>query len=494
MATNNSDITLSNSRSVYFSNQYSTNGLYRDLIKGLEALRGGLLFSKNNTTSDRESVYLPKFDKEPSHIYNNRLNRSYLVNYWKRAIQSDTGKVISAPLSIKADDEDLPENYDAWLDNIDLEGKNIDSLCRDQLLKSLYKGVSLVFVDYLEEDKKPFVKEIDIDDVLDFKMNERTGQLSYLSWKDRIVVDTEEAGSSYSNATWEVTPTTWSLSVDDDDTLNKNGEIIRYNKDGRETVTDEIPVSIAYTDKTGTLLANSPYETLAQLTIEHFQVSSDIKNNLFYALTPFLFAKGMPEGFQLSAMSAYQMVTLEDENPEALSNADIKWVQADAAPIREAREQLKDIEGRINSFAVDAAAIRPSGNQTATQSAINSAGSNAALKGFSEVISQHMQRILELMHSYMNTKAPRFSVTVTSDFDISDNNDKAKTAITAAEKGIISPEAATDVMKQNNILSKDYDYEKDHNKDKDNNKDDDKRKEAEEYLDSIDPLLGEENA
>lgn len=457
MADNTDASLLDNGGSTYFSDQISRNQLIRDLVKGLSAMRGG----KDFDLSGRVSRYLPKFDSEPDHIYNNRVARSYLTNYFKRAIQSDVGKVVSAPLGMKTKEEtDLPDFSEAWFDDVDLEGKDINTFTKDELEEACYKGVSLVFVDFVNEEgfQRPFLHHIDIDTVTNFKSNRRTGQITELEWVSVVTADTEESGIAVKKARWVVRPTEWELYYidEDDETPAESGEIVRYRKNKR--IANELPISIMYTNKTGKLLARSPYETLAELTVEHFQVSSDIKNNLFYALTPFLFAKGFPEDVNIKALAAWQAVIIGDDNSEALPNIDVKWVQANAAPIKEGREQLKDLEYRISSFGIDASSIRPSGNQTATQYAINSAGSNAALLRFASALQNHIENIVRMMFSYLPSGAIDVTVELSSDFDVSDNNDKANTAITAAEKGIISPMAATEVMKQNNILGKDYDY------------------------------------
>jgi len=449
-------------QSEYFSDQREHNQLVRDLIKGLSAMRGGRYFEQ----SSKVSRYLPQFENEPDHIYENRVLRSYLTNYFKRAIQSDVGKVVSSPLGVTVNEnQELPEYSESWFDDIDLEGKGLDTFAKDQLEASLYKGVTLAFVDFVNEEgfQRPFVHPIDIDYVTNFKADRRTGRITELEWSSIVVSDSEDEGVVSKEGRWVITPTQWELyyTEEDNDVPAESGEIVRYKNNGNTRITDEIPISIMYTNKLGRLLASSPYETLAELTVEHFQVSSDIKNNLFYALTPMLFAKGMPDEVKLQALAAWQAVTISDENPEALAHTDISWIQASAAPIKEAREQLKDIEYRISSFGIDASSGRPSGNQTAIQTAINSAGSNAALLGFAAALQNHMEDIVRIMFSYMPNDIKDIQVELTSDFDLSDNNDKAATAITAAEKGIISPYAATVVMKQNNILGKDYDYYED---------------------------------
>lgn len=443
--------------SPYFAEQQADNRVIRDLLKGLKGVRssGNMAYTTGTKVA---SYYLPQFPDEPDTIYTQRVMRSYLTNYFLRAIQSDSGKVLASPVSVQHDGSDLPDKYSQWLEDVDLEGMPLDVFTSQQLQAGQAKGVSLAYVDFVSEEQRPFVHEIDIDDVLSFKTSARTGCLTYLRWKSSIVKDSEDEAVQIDscNVVFEVTPTTWAIYDEEDlDVPSETGEIIRY-RSGNTRITEEIPVSLFYTNKTGALLADSPYRALAEMTVEHYQVSSDIKNMMFYALQPLLFAQGMPEDFEISALASYIMV----KAPEGYDKTDMKWVQVDSGSIEQAREQVADIESRISSFGIDANGVRPSGNQTATAKAIDSAGSNAALNMFANGLQEHIERIVNIMSTYtLEEISP--SVTITPDFNISDNSEKTKDAISAFEKGIISAKTATDVMIQNNALPEDYDFELD---------------------------------
>lgn len=444
-------------RSSYFTGQYSRNKIFRDLITGLLAMRDAKSFSSESVNS---SDYLPQFDSEPDHIYKTRVARSYLTNYWMRTIQSDSGKILANPISVKDEsDSDLPDQYQEWLDDIDLEGKPLSVFAKDQLQAGQSKGLTLAFVDYLNDEQRPFVKEIDIDSVLAFKTNPRTGRLTYIRFQSSIIQDSEdEPMCEQSNVVFEIEPTKWAVFEDESsDASSDSGDIVRY-RDSKK-ITDELPVSLLYTDKQGVMLADSPYRTLAEKTIEHFQLSSDIKNMMFFALQPLLAGINVPDDFAISALASYKMVKIP-ESSTGDKQPEIKWVQVDAAPIEQAREQIADIESQISAFGIDANGIRPSGNQTATAKAIDSAGSNAALKMFASGLAEHLERIIEIMSSY--TLSPvSASVNIEPDFNLADNSEKSKDAITAYEKNLISGKAATDILIQNKLLPKTFDYELD---------------------------------
>jgi len=423
-------------------------------LKGLKGVGG---CGGVPTTGRVFSPSLPKFKNEPDEIYNLRVQRSYLTNYFLRTIQSDSGKIMASPVAV----DGVPKSYDAVLEDVDLEGMPIGVFTASQLQQGQAKGVALAYVDHIKEENRSFVHEIDIDDVLLFKTSGRTGRLSYLRWKGSVITDSDDESIQIdnSNVEFEITPTEWRIYSEDDlDVPMDSGEIIRF-RNGTTRIIDEIPVSVYYTNKKGVLLADSPYRALAELTIEHFQVSSDIKNMLFYALHPVLFGKGMPDGMEMSALASYIAIMIGEGAADS-SKTDLKWVQVDAGPIEQAREQIADIESRISAFGIDANGIRPSGNQTATAKAIDSAGSNAALSMFANGLQEHIERIINIMSTY-TLEELNPSVTITPDFNLSDNSEKSKDAMEAYKIRLISGKAATDVMKQNNSLPESYDYDDD---------------------------------
>lgn len=450
-----------NVRSNYFQNQFAKNQLIRDLIKGLDAMRGIDSTTTVSSSTLNESVYLPKFPAEPNDVYRLRVRRSYLTNYFSRAIDSDSGKILAKTIGMKSADKDLPEVFWPWIDDTDLEGKPFSVLARDQLQDSLSKGVTLVFVDHTEGDQgRPFVREIDIDDVLSFRADNVTGKLTFLRWQDSLAIDSEEDGIINANVVFEIEPTEWRMyRIDEDggesDEPDEQGEIIRY-RNGSQRIADELPVSLYYTNKKGKLRADTPYRTLAELTLEHFQVYSDLKNMMFYALTPILEVKNAPDGFEMTSLASYLCVSF----PESEYPGEINWKQVDAGPIEQARKQIEDIQTRIASFSIDNAAIRP-GNQTATQSAIDASGANAALRSFAEGLEEHLERILEMMASYTLQPELDIDVTINPDFSVRESNEDLKSLIELRKLGDISREALIDAYIERGLLPEDFSAEAD---------------------------------
>lgn len=441
-------------RSQYFSDQYSRNRVIRDLDVGLSALRG----TKDIVTfSGNETPYLPKFDKEPEQFYKLRVARTYLTNYWKRAITSDSGKILANNVMISIDgkpNDEIPEPFLSWTKNIDLQSNNLTMYTHSQLQKAMKKGVVLTLVDYDSEAERPYAREIDIDSVLAFKCNPRTGALSYIKFQIDYVEDSESLDTKLEQATMEVWPTTWSITLPNG-TVVETGEITRY-KNGKTRIIDEIPVVAFYTNKLGTLLAESPYQTLAELTIEHFQVYSDIKNMMFYALTPILTAYNVPADFTIQMLASYLLVKI----PETGENEPkLEWTQVDSAAIQEGQKQLESIERRISTFSIDNNALRP-GTLTATQTSIESQGTNAALRSFAVALSEHVQNIIEIMVSYTLQSNVEVKGYIAPEFNSMESDKEMRVLMEMRRNQDLSSDAIVDAAIQRKLLPPDFDREK----------------------------------
>ena len=438
-------------RSQYFAKQYSRNRIVRDLIVGLPALRG-----VSDIIGDKvvETEYLPRFPNEPNEFYALRVMRTFLTNYFKRTVTSDSGKILANNVMVSVDEktnDDLPEPFRTWIGNMDLAVNNLTMLIQNQLQASMYKGLSMVMIDYDNDGKRPYAREIDIDDVISFKSNPKTGRLSYLKFYFDYITDSEEHGSEIVRSVFELTPTYWTIYIDGDEKNTVEGEITRY-RNGSQRILDEVPVSVFYTNKKGTLLAESPYQTLAELTIEHFQVYSDIKNMMFYALTPILAAKNVPMDFKIEMLASYMMVRMPesgDKSPE------LSWIQVDSGAIQEGNKQLEGIQQRISTFSIDSNALRP-GTLTATQTSIESQGTNAALRSFAVSLSQHVEDILRQMESYTIGKSKDIKGYISPEFNSLESDKEMRILMEMRRNQDISRKAIVEAALQRKLLSPDF--------------------------------------
>lgn len=437
-------------RSQYFQEQYDNNKVIRDLIIGLRALRG---FGVGQPPNASKSIYIPQFPSEPAEYYQNRKVMSFLTNYFSRAIESDSGKILANNVMLSVDGEsnsNIPDSMRTYIEDVDFDNTSLSMYSRDELKAACQKGAVMTMVDYHKPTGRPFFRRIDFDSILTFEADPITGKLSKIKFAIDTVSNSEEDGYATIPATYELTPTSWSITDDNGDVIDA-GDIIRYKNNGKERITNELPVSVLYLNRKGLLLAESPYQTLAELTIEYFQVYSDIKNTMFYALKPLLLAKNVPSDFTLQVMASFAMIKL----PEGNENADLEWVKIDTGAIKMGLSQLEDIQKRIATFSIDANALRP-GTLTATQSSIETAGSNAALRAFAGSLQEHLEALVRIMLSYSLDTEHDVSVLVEPEFNSMDNDKEYRLLLEMVGKQIISKETAREAAVQRKLLSADF--------------------------------------
>lgn len=442
-------------RSQYFNDQFSKNRIIRDLDEGLTALRGTKDIISSVTS---ETMYLPRFPNEPDEFYQLRVNRTYLTNYYKRAITSDAGKILANNVMVSIDgkpNDSMPDPYRSWVRNMNLDGDNLTMFTQSELQMAMQKGVVLCMVDFDESAQRPYTREIDIDSVIDFVSDGKTGKLTYLKFYFDYVVS-GETSTDIQQAVFELTPVAWTITIGDEGEQVESGEIIRYRNNGKERIVDEIPVAVFYTNKKGVLKAESPYQTLAELTIEHFQVYSDIKNMMFYALTPILTATNAPSDFSIEMLASYMFVKMPESGDKA---PELKWTQVDSAAIVEGQKQLEGIQQRIATFTIDNNSLRP-GNLTATQTSIESQGSNAALRSFAVALSEHVRDVLELMESYALIPNADIKGYIAPEFNALESDKEMRTLLEMRRNKDLSRETIVDAAVQRKLLSPDFDSEK----------------------------------
>lgn len=443
-------------RSRYFASQHSQNRIVRDLDVGLAALRGGGADVMAAGTTD--TVYLPRFPSEPDDFYHTRIRRTYLTNYFKRAVISDSGKILANNVMVSFDgstNDDIPLPFRDWIANMNLDGDNLTMLTQSQLKRSMSKGISLVMTDFDSEAGRPYTREIDIDSVISFKSNPKTGRLKQIKFLFDVVSDSDEDFLMIPSV-FEVNPTNWKIFNKDTDEISDEGEIVRYRNEGKDRIHDEIPVDVFYTNKTGQMLAQSPYQGLAELTIEHYQVYSDVKNMMFYALTPILTATNAPADFEITMLASYMFVRMPesgDKSPE------LKWTQVDTGALQEGQKQLEGIERRAATFSIDANSLRP-GTMTATQASMEGAGTNAALKSFAVALSEHVQNILTTMASYTFETVKEIKGYIAPEFNSLETDKEMRVLLEMRRNGDLSPASIVDAAIQRKLLPPDFDKEK----------------------------------
>ena len=88
--------------------------------------------------------YLPQWPAEDRDSYEARLSTATLFPAYGRTISVLSGKPFSKPLTIG---EDVPKRFLPWLEDVDLQGRNLHAFAADLCSEALAYGFCGILVD-----------------------------------------------------------------------------------------------------------------------------------------------------------------------------------------------------------------------------------------------------------------------------------------------------------------------------------------------------------
>jgi len=415
------------------------------ILKPLDTLMGGTRAMRAMGVE-----YLPKEKEEETADYNNRLARTYLVNYFKNTISKLGGEVFSKPIVVP---DDMPEDLKPILDNVDNNGDDITQFGLKGFKKALHQGLGYILVDYpqvnireeggvkyfLDEDGewKPWTKQNEKDQ--GFRPNwVRIDAEQLIGWRTEVINGKEtltqirifeviqepdgEYGQTDVKQIRVFTPTTWEIHKEDEAgnwALEKTGT----NNLGY------IPLVVSYLGiKKKPMVVDPPLEGLADLNIAHWQSTSDQRNILHYARLVVYFGKGIADNIIFGP----NKFVLTDE-----PDADLKVVEHSGNSIGAGRQDIMDIENQMSMYGLTYLMPR-TGSITATEKAIDKSENDSALKSWALTWEDALNRAIKITADYMNideSTVPDVSLNV--EFRTFMADVEAKILIDAQAKGII---------------------------------------------------------
>src|ERR1700722_19685897 len=105
----------------------------------IDALMGGTA-----TMRRAGKTYLPQWPAEDRESYVARLATATLFPAYERTISVLSGKPFSKPITIG---EDVPKKFGPWLEDVDLQGRNLHAFAADVCAEALAYGFCGILVD-----------------------------------------------------------------------------------------------------------------------------------------------------------------------------------------------------------------------------------------------------------------------------------------------------------------------------------------------------------
>ncbi len=421
------------------------------------------LYAGTNAMRLNAAKWLPSEPREEPGAYQNRVNRSFLYNAYKKTLDTLVSKPFSRPVNIKG--APLPETLIELNTDADKTGRDITAFARDVFRNGIHYGLTHVLIDYpntggnatIAEDQakgnRPIFIHIPPPNLLGWRTSVVNGQfrVDMIRWKECGTVADGEYGEKQEDRIRVYTDTTWEVHV-----KQQSGDYVR-TQSGTHTF-GEVPIRTFYVSPDGVMTGCPTLEDLAWVNLEHFQSSSDQRNILRMARCGILFAAGFKDGEVTNGVtiSATQMVA------SANQDAKLTIVEHSGAAIGAGKEDLVHLEQRMETLGLQPLVERSS-QSTATGKSIDDRNSNCDIQSWVRLLESFLHSCYESAAQWLpGTELPAdFSLELAKDFGLALNSATDIQALKDARvQGDITRKTYLNELKRRSVLSESLDIQK----------------------------------
>ena len=107
-----------------------------------KAADGRALMGGTKAMREAGKTYLPKFEAEEEVDYQSRLKLSWLFNGYRKTVRDMVGRIFQKPIE---PGEGIPDDMLAWLDNVDMQGRDLSAFARD-LAEDAISGCGIAYI------------------------------------------------------------------------------------------------------------------------------------------------------------------------------------------------------------------------------------------------------------------------------------------------------------------------------------------------------------
>ena len=251
-------------------------GLIETLLGGTYKIRKG------------HRKFLPQEPREQDFSYDNRLQRSVLAPYYVRLERMLAGMLTRKPVRL----DDVSDQIREQLFDVDLQGNDLNTWLYNTSRIALRYGHVGVLVDAPKagDNGRPYWATYSPRDIIGWRSEIADGkqQLTQLRLTEKIMIPDGLYGEKEIEQVRVLTPGAFEIHQKD-----QKGDF-RVVDEGRTSLS-EIPFSVAYSNRMGVLESLPPLADIAELNLQHYQVQSDLSNQLHISAVPMLAIFGFPQ-------------------------------------------------------------------------------------------------------------------------------------------------------------------------------------------------------
>ncbi len=430
----------------------------RSLWVLIDALMGG-----THAMRAARETYLQRWPQEDQASYEYRLQTSTLFNAFARTIDNMASKPFSEPMRWT----DIDPVVEVWFDNIDMQGRNLQTFSMEVFKAGLTYGITHVLVDYpktvtqdgeslvptLADERamgvRPYFIHIKPSSVIGWQSDKINGAETLTQL--RIIECAKEPDGDFGEKTIEqvrvLEPGYWATYREND-----KREWLLYEEG--ETSLKVIPLATFYTNRTGFMQGKPPLMDLADLNVQHWNLSSDVYSLLHTASVPILTLTGVDDTAKIviGAKAALMLPV----------GATAAYTEHTGAAIGAGRQALIDLEERMRTMGAELLVSAP-GDMTATQSSIDTAQAQCQLGRMAESFEDVLDMALDVAAAWVGLP-DQGDIDIFDDFAAAPVQGAAVQPFVAAltmlvASDMLSKESAFEELQRYGVLNPDADWE-----------------------------------
>jgi hypothetical protein len=417
-------------------------------------------------------LYLPQHEEESDVGYEERLNTNVLFNMTELTLEGLVGRPFSDPVRLN---DDVPEKIVELTQNIDLQGNDISTFCREWFKEGVSKAFSHVLIDFpvltaeeregrtladdRAEGRRPYWQLIKPENLIFASATVATVNGDPREFLTQVRIrefDVETVG--FAEVVKERIRVLFPgfFQVFEKQQKDKRHKEEWVLIDEGETGLDFIPLVTFYTNRDGLMIGKSPIEDLTHLNVRWWQSNSDQINVLTVSRFPMLAVAGATDvSGSVLKIGPRQLMGTKDPNGR------FYFVEHQGKSIGAGRQELLDLEEQMASYGAEFLKRKP-GSPTATARALDSAESITPLQDMTIRFIDAVNTALDFTASWIGITGKSDikggTVTITTDFGPEEIREADIEFLMNARKiRDISREAMIAEAKRRGLISEDYD-------------------------------------
>ena len=424
------------------------------------------LLPREGESLDRSprAAYLPKESGEPQSAYQGRLQRSSYPSIYRDSIRSFAGLLSRFQLI------DEPESFERSVNDIDMRGSSLRKFLTDVDQHVLRDGAAAILVEMPPEDpsieskadeirsgRRPYLVLLERDQVINWRSHLEGGReiLDLVIIKIKDEVADGDYGVKNEDVYIVMVPGAWrKVKVKSEKNKGWSEEVVEEGA----TSLSEIP--IAWVGSTTNQIGQSDVvmDGLAQLSIEHMQLRSDLAELIHKCALP----AGVRVGDSMNPDGSYKPLTIGPNSVLDLpEGGDFKWAEINGGSLQRHQEEVQHVEALMKDASLSFLWGDGNGQRTATEVALASSQVSAQIRSMIEAKMSAIQKVLQLWSQYTGENITDESGITMNDSLISkplDSQDVSQ-LVSMFNNNIVSHRTTLEELQRGGILDPDMDVD-----------------------------------